>query len=231
MRRVLTKQKTCESSYCALFFPDPLVISCTAHKNMFLLRAFQDIRLTAGFLQFYAAWIKYFVALLQAHMGKMLPERWICRLSPLLSADTQAQVPSRAVHVKLTPGDLSRGAKKWEQFNPRCSRRVTMVVRDLGSELGSSCLRLSRGSSWILLLCLQGLLWTFACWIAFVALLSCIPCQHLLWTLLGIYIQPKVVLDLLYQPCARDEFPCSREFFYPISSALLCWHTKWINRL
>lgn len=72
-RRVLTKQRMCESSYRALCLTDPLVISCTAHKNIFLLRAFQDICLTAGFGQFYAAQIKYFVALLQEHVGQNVP--------------------------------------------------------------------------------------------------------------------------------------------------------------
>lgn len=222
----------CESSYCALFLTDPLVISSTAHKNIFLPGTFQDIRLTAGFFQFYAAQIKYFVALLQAHMGQSVPRKVnLLPVSVGVCRHIQAQVPSRVLCVKLPPGGLSRGAKKWEQFNPRCSRSVSVVGRDLRTELGSSCLRLSRGSSWILHLWLQGLLWTYTCWIAFVTLPSLIPCQHLLWTRPGIYIQPKVFLDHLYQPCARDEFPCSREILHPISTALLCWDTKWINRL
>lgn len=176
MRRVLTKQSMCESSYCALFLTDPLAISCTAHKNMFLLRAFQDICLTARFVQFCAASIKYFVALLQAHMGQNVP--WKVNLLPVsvtVCRHTQSPVPSRVVSVRLPPGGLSRAAKKWEQFNPGGSRGVIAVVRDLRSELGSFCLRLSRGSSWILLLWLRGLLWTFTCWM----LLSCsLPSSH-----------------------------------------------------
>lgn len=142
----------------AFFLTDPLVISCTAHKNMFLLRAFQDIRLTARFVQFCATLVKYFVALLQAHMGQNVP--WKVNL-PAVCRQTQAQVPSRAVGVRLSLGvSLSRAARKWEQFNPQGSERVTVVVRDLRSKLGCSCLQLSRGSSWIWLLWLQGLLWT-----------------------------------------------------------------------
>lgn len=217
----------CDFLYHDPFLTDPLVTSYTAHKNISLLRAFQDVCVTAGIVQFYAAWMKYLVALLWHPWGKMFPERWICCPSLLLSADTpKHKYPvGRCLLVELSPRGL--GMPKNENAKPT----VTMVLRDLRSELGSSCLRLSRGSSWILLFWLQDLLWTFACWIAFVTLPSLIPCQHLLRTLPGNYVQPKVFLDLLYQPCARDEFPCSREILHPISSALLCRDTKWINRL
>lgn len=231
MTRVLTKQRMCESSYCALFFTDPLVTSCTAHKNMFLLRAFQDIHLTAGFLQVMLpessilwpfsrhTWAKCslkgeFAACLscclQTHPGTSAQQGGACEASPRGSLSGCQKLRAVWPTVQQESYHGSQG--------PEERAGLLLPATQQGEQLNFAALP-------------SGSPVDFACWIAFVTLPSLFPCQHLLWTLLGIYIQPKVFLDLLYQPCARDEFPCAREIFHPISSALLCWHTKWINRL
>lgn len=109
----------CDFLYRDPFLTDPLVTSCTAHKNISLLRAFQDVCVTAGIVQFYAAWMKYLVALLWHPWGKMFPERWICCPSLLLSADTpKHKYPvGRCLLVELSPRGLGM-PKNENTLNP-----------------------------------------------------------------------------------------------------------------
>lgn len=143
----------------------------------FLLSAFEDTHPVPEFVQgFFAAWVEYFVALLQAHVRikwEFSEDGW----SPSLSTDTSKhQHPagqwdgceaSSWGSLSVCQVNLCNLTHKWKPFNTQCKGRVAEAGRD-APEWAELLVPEAQQGEQPNFSVLRGVPWTSTGWIIFV---------------------------------------------------------------